>query len=98
MSRTLIRKDIAEAMYKNIGLSRNESAEIVDTILEEMFLAFERGKNVKISSFGSFSVNNKKQRMGRNPMTGKEAVITPRRVLTFRPSHILRKSVNSGRN
>jgi integration host factor subunit alpha len=97
MSRSLIRKDIAEAIYKNIGLSRNESAEIVDTILEEMSLALERGEQVKISSFGSFLVTSKKRRMGRNPMTGEEALITPRRVMTFRPSHILRKSVNSGK-
>jgi integration host factor subunit alpha len=98
MSRTLIRKDIAEAMYKNIGLSRNESAEIAATILEEMSFALERGEQVKISSFGSFSVNSKKQRIGRNPRTGEEATITPRRVVTFRPSHILRESVNSGKN
>jgi integration host factor subunit alpha len=97
MSRSVIRTDIAEAIYKNIGLSRNESAEIVATILEEMSFALERGEKVKISSFGSFSVNNKNQRIGRNPKTGEEVPITPRRVLTFRPSHILRESVNSGK-
>jgi integration host factor subunit alpha len=94
MSRSLTRRNIADAMYKNIGLSRSESAEIVATIIEEMSVALERGKNVKISTFGSFSVNSKNQRIGRNPKTGKEATITPRRVLTFRPSHFLRKSVN----
>jgi integration host factor subunit alpha len=97
MSHSLIRRDIAEAMYKNIGLSRNESAEIVATIIEEMSGALERGEKVKISSFGTFSVNKKNKRIGRNPKTGKEATITPRRVLTFRSSHILRKSVNSGK-
>jgi integration host factor subunit alpha len=97
MSRTLIRKDIAEAMFKNIGLSRNESAEIVETILEKMSLALERGENVKISSFGTFSVNSKTRRIGRNPRTGEEVPITPRRVVTFRPSHILREFVNSSK-
>ena len=94
MSRSIIRTDIAEAIYRNIGLSRNESAEIVATILEEMSLALERGDTVKISSFGSFSVNSKNERIGRNPKTGEEVPITPRRVLTFRPSHILRDSVD----
>jgi integration host factor subunit alpha len=97
MSRSVIRTNIAEAIYKNIGLSRNESADIVATILEEMSLALERGDKVKISSFGSFSVNSKNQRIGRNPKTGQEVPITPRRVLTFRPSHILRDSVNSNK-
>lgn len=97
MSRSVIRTDIAEAIYRNIGLSRNESADIVTTILEEMSLALESGDKVKISSFGSFSVNNKNERIGRNPKTGQEVPITQRRVLTFRPSHILRDSVNSGK-
>jgi integration host factor subunit alpha len=97
MSRTIIRSDIAEAMYKKIGLSRSESAEIVATILEELSFALERGEKVKISSFGSFCVNRKKQRIGRNPKTGEEVPITARRVLTFRPSHIFRESVNSGK-
>ncbi len=95
MTRSVIRTDIAEAIYRNIGLSRNESAEIVATILEEMSLALESGAKVKISSFGSFSVNSKNERIGRNPKTGQEVPITPRRVLTFRPSHILRDSVNN---
>lgn len=97
MSRSIIRTDIAEAIYKNIGLSRNESAEIVATILEEMSRALERGEKVKISSFGSFSVNRKSERIGRNPKTGQEAPITPRRVLLFRPSNILRNRVNTGK-
>ena len=95
MSRSVIRTDIAEAIYRNIGLSRNESVEIVATILEEMSLALEKGEKVKISSFGSFSVNSKNERIGRNPKTGQEVPITPRRVMTFRPSHILRDSVNN---
>ena len=95
MSRSIIRADIAEAIYQNIGLSRNESAEIVATILDEISKSLEDGEKVKISSFGSFSVNSKNERVGRNPKTGQEVPITPRRVMTFRPSHILRDLVNS---
>jgi len=94
MSRSIIRADIAEAIYQNIGLSRNESAEIVATILDEISKSLEKGEKVKISSFGSFSVNTKNERVGRNPKTGQEVPITPRRVMTFRPSHILRDLVN----
>jgi integration host factor subunit alpha len=94
MKRSLIRADIAEAIYQKIGLSRNESADIVGTILDEISHSLESGKNVKITSFGSFTVRNKNQRMGRNPKTGQEVPITPRRVLSFRPSHILRDGVN----
>ena len=95
MSRSIIRADIAEAIYQNIGLSRNESAEIVATILDEISKSLEAGDKVKISSFGSFAVNSKNERVGRNPKTGQEVPITPRRVMTFRPSHILRDIVNS---
>jgi integration host factor subunit alpha len=95
MKRSLIRADIAEAIYQKIGLSRNESADMVGTILDEISESLEDGKNVKITSFGSFTVRNKRQRIGRNPKTGEEVPITPRRVLSFRPSHILRKKVNT---
>lgn len=95
MSRSIIRADIAEAIYQNIGLSRNESADIVATILDEISKSLESGDKVKISSFGSFSVNSKNERIGRNPKTGQEVPITPRRVMTFRPSHILRDRVNT---
>ena len=94
MSKSVIRADLAEAIYKQIGLSRNESAEIVATILEEISQRLEAGENVKISSFGSFSVRSKNERIGRNPKTGREVPITPRRVLSFRPSHILRDRLN----
>jgi integration host factor subunit alpha len=94
MKRSLIRADIAEAIYQKIGLSRNESADFVGTILDEISNKLESGKNVKITSFGSFTVRNKNERMGRNPKTGQEVAITPRRVLSFRPSHILRDKVN----
>lgn len=94
MSKSVIRADLAESIYQQIGLSRSESAEIVATILEEVSLALEDGQTVKISSFGSFSVRSKNERMGRNPKTGQEVPITPRRVLSFRPSHILRDRLN----
>jgi len=68
---------------------------MVGTILDEISDSLEKGKNVKITSFGSFTVRNKRQRIGRNPKTGEEVPITPRRVLSFRPSHILRKKVNT---
>ena len=94
MSKSVIRADLAEAIYRQIGLSRNESSEIVATILDEISERLESGENVKISSFGSFSVRNKNERIGRNPKTGQEVPITPRRVLSFRPSHILRDRLN----
>lgn len=97
MSKTVIRADLAEAIYQKIGLSRNESADIVSVILEEMTATLEEGQSVKISSFGSFSVRSKNERIGRNPKTGTEVPIKPRRVISFRPSHILRGRVNTGK-
>ena len=94
MSRTLTRADLTEAVYRNIGLSRNESADLVESVLEEMCVSLESGEEVKLSSFGTFSVQSKRERVGRNPKTGVEATITPRRVLSFRPSHILKNRVD----
>ena len=94
MGKSVIRADLAEAIYQQIGLSHSESAEIVGKVIEEMSLSLEQGKAVKISSFGSFSVRSKSERIGRNPKTGQEVPITPRRVLSFRPSHILRDRLN----
>ena len=94
MSRTLTRADLTEAVYRNIGLSRNESADLVESVLEEMCVCLEAGEEVKMSSFGTFSVQSKRERVGRNPKTGVEATITPRRVLSFRPSHILKNRVD----
>ena len=94
MSRTLTRADLTEAVYRNIGLSRNESAELVESVLEEMCVSLEAGEEVKLSSFGTFSVQSKRERVGRNTKTGVEATITPRRVLSFRPSHILKNRVD----
>lgn len=96
MTRTLTRADLTEAVYRNIGLSRNESADLVETFLEEVCVCLEKGEEVKLSSFGTFSVQSKRERVGRNPKTGVEATITPRRVLSFRPSHILKERVDSG--
>ena len=77
-------------------MSRNESAELVETVLEEISNALERGEIVKISSFGSFSVREKGERVGRNPKTGEEVPILPRKVLVFRASHVLKDRINDG--
>ena len=94
---TLTRAQLSEAVYQQIGLSRSESAHLVEQVLEEISRAVENGHNVKISSFGTFVVRSKGGRVGRNPKTGQEVPIDPRRVLTFRPSQILRDRVNSAR-
>lgn len=96
MDKTLTRADLTEAVYRSIGLSRNESATLVEDVLEEMCVSLERGEEVKLSSFGTFSVHGKSERVGRNPKTGVEATITSRRVLSFRPSHILKAKVDQG--
>ena len=93
---TLTRSDLSEAVYREIGLSRNESAEMVETVLARIANALVNGENVKISSFGTFAVRDKGARMGRNPKTGEEVPIEPRRVLVFRPSHIMKDRVDSG--
>ncbi len=96
MSDTLTRADLAESVYEAVGLSRSESAALVETVLEEMSAALVRGESVKISSFGTFLVRAKNGRMGRNPKTGEEVPIDPRRVLSFRPSHVLKERVDEG--
>lgn len=83
---TLTRADLAEAIYSEIGLSRAECAELVEAILNQMSDALAKGDNVKISGFGTFLLRDKPERLGRNPLTGVEVAIPPRRVLTFRPS------------
>lgn len=93
-SRTLTRADLAEHVYQQVGLSRNDSATLVETVLEEICLGLIAGETVKISSFGSFGVREKKQRIGRNPKTGVEVPISPRRVLVFRASHVLKSKIN----
>jgi|ERR1700741_3189589 integration host factor subunit alpha len=93
-SRTLTRADLTEAVFSAVGLSRNESAQMVEDILEELSAALTRGESVKLSSFGTFQVRQKAQRVGRNPKTGDEVPIAPRRVLVFRPSHVLKSQIN----
>jgi integration host factor subunit alpha len=93
-SRTVTRADLAEAVYQRVGLSRSESAELVEMVLSEMAEALGRGDVVKLSSFGSFVVRSKGERIGRNPKTGIEVPITPRRVMVFKPSNILKSRVN----
>ena len=94
--KTVTRADLTDAVYKTLGISRNESAAFVERILEEVAATLERGESVKISSFGTFSVRDKKLRMGRNPKTGEEVPIAPRRVITFRASHVLKDHINAG--
>lgn len=94
--KTITRMDLSEAVFRKIGLSRNESAVLVEQVLSHMSDALVRGENVKISSFGTFSLRDKTARVGRNPKTGEEAAISPRRVLSFRPSHILKDRVAIG--
>ena len=94
--KTLTRSDLSEAVYREIGLSRNESSELVESILDRIAEALVKGDNVKISSFGTFALRDKGARVGRNPKTGEEVPIDPRRVLVFRPSHIMKERVNNG--
>ena len=93
---TLTRADLTEAVFQAVGLSRHESAQMVEDMLEEVCSALARGETVKLSSFGTFAVRQKAQRMGRNPKTGQEVPISPRRVLVFRASHALKDQINSG--
>jgi integration host factor subunit alpha len=92
--RTITRADLSEAVFQEVGLSRNESSDLVETILSEVVEALARGESVKISSFGSFTVRDKGQRVGRNPKTGQEVPILPRRVLVFRASNVLKSLIN----
>ena len=95
MNDTVTRAQLSEAVYQEVGLSRNESADLVEVVLKEIADALARGENVKISSFGSFFVRAKGKRIGRNPKTGEEVPINPRKVLVFRASHVLKDRVNS---
>lgn len=94
--KTITRAQLSEAVYQEVGLSRNESADLLEAVLGEISGALGQGQTVKISSFGSFSVRSKGQRIGRNPKTGEEVPILPRRVLVFRPSQLLKKRINDG--
>ena len=93
-SQTVTRADLCEAVYQRVGLSRTESAELVEDVLAEMSDAITRGETVKLSSFGSFVVRSKGERIGRNPKTGIEVPIMPRRVMVFKPSNVLKSRIN----
>ncbi|WP_045390736.1 integration host factor subunit alpha [Falsirhodobacter sp. alg1] len=93
---TLTRMDLGEAVFREVGLSRAESSQLVESVLQHVSDALVAGDQVKISSFGTFSIRDKSARMGRNPKTGDEVPITPRRVLTFRPSHLMKDRVAAG--
>lgn len=92
--KTVTRADLAEAVYQSVGLSRTESAELVERVLDIVSDSLVAGENVKLSSFGSFQVRSKNQRIGRNPKTGEEVPILPRQVLVFKPSNVLKSKIN----
>ena len=94
--KTLTRADLAEAVVEKVGLPRNESQELVELVLSEISTTLASGESVKLSSFGSFGIREKGERIGRNPKTGEEVPITPRRVLVFRPSNIMKDQINIG--
>ncbi len=95
MDKTTTRSTLSEAVFKNVGLSRNESANLVDSVFNEILTNLIKGDDVKISSFGTFIVRDKKERIGRNPKTGEEVPITARSVVTFRASNVLKSKVNA---
>ncbi len=95
MDKTTTRSTLSEAVFKNVGLSRNESATLVDSVFGEILKSLIQGDDVKISSFGTFVVRQKKERIGRNPKTGQEVPISARSVVTFRASNVLKSKVNS---
>ena len=91
---TITRAQLADAIYAQVGLSRNESASLLESVLERISASLADGKSVKLSAFGTFSVRQKAQRVGRNPKTGIEVPISPRRVLSFRASQVLKARIN----
>lgn len=94
-SNTVTRADLTEAVYREIGLSRAESSQLVESIIEHVIGALLRGESVKLAGFGTFSLRDKSERIGRNPKTGEEVPITPRRVLVFKPSVVLKDRVDA---
>ncbi len=94
-SQTATRQDLAEAVYREIGLSRSESSLLVESVMDHIGDALVKGEHVKMAGFGTFSLRDKKERLGRNPKTGEEVPITSRRVLVFKPSQVLRERVDS---
>lgn len=94
-TQTVTRQDLAEAVYREIGLSRSESSTLVESVIDHIGDSLENGEHVKLAGFGTFSLRDKSERIGRNPKTGEEVPITPRRVLVFKPSQVLRERVDS---
>jgi len=92
--KTITRAQLTEAVYQEVGLSRNESADLLESVLDMIAETLSKDETVKISSFGSFSVRQKGERIGRNPKTGEEVPILPRKVLVFRPSQVLKARIN----
>lgn len=95
--KTITRAQLSEAVYQEVGLSRNESADLLESVLALISESLAKEESVKISSFGSFSVRQKGQRIGRNPKTGEEVPILPRKVLVFRPSQVMKAKINEKR-
>ena len=91
--KTITRADLAEAVFRRVGLSRTESADLVEMILDEICDSIARGETVRMSSFATFQLRNKSERIGRNPKTGKEVPIAPRRVVSFKASNVLKQRV-----
>lgn len=91
--KTVTRADLAESVFRKVGLSRTESAELVETVIDEICNAIVRGETVKLSSFATFQVRDKNERIGRNPKTGEEVPISPRRVMTFKASNVLKTRI-----
>lgn len=96
MNNTITRSDLGKAVYQAVGLSQSESTQLVEQVLDVISDALVSGDMVKISSFGTLSVRKKSERIGRNPKTGEEVPITPRRVLSFRPSNVLKDNIDQG--
>ena len=92
--KTITRVDLAEAIYEEVGLSRKDSADILEMVLDEVSNKLIEKKTVKLSSFGTFTVRSKNERIGRNPKTGVEVPITPRNVISFKPSQLMKDKIN----
>ena len=94
----MTKADIIESVYEQIGFSKREAADVVETLFETMKSTLEAGEKIKVSGFGNFVVRNKRARVGRNPQTGEVISISQRRVLTFKPSQVLKDALNDSRN
>ena len=92
----LTKAEMADRLFEELGLNKREAKELVELFFEEIRNALQQNEQVKLSGFGNFDLRDKRQRPGRNPKTGEEAPITPRRVLTFRPSHLMKDRVAKG--